>query len=939
MNGRGVIGFGILVAGLALGQSAGALAQSGSDSEDFWKTPEYLAAYQLTAIDAAKAYALGFTGQGISVGVLDTGIDARHAEFDGRLLVGFDLNTGASIVNGQNFESPDAGSSSGYTNHGTHVSGIIGANRDGWGMHGVAFDAQIMMSVYDSRSGDVDDTFAESWERLIDSGVSIVSNSSGVNNCASVYDPPCNVTDYTSTSIAQTLPKTIAAMRYAAANDVLMVFATGNEAQPSPDALGGMPYWIPELRDTFIAVGAVDANGDLASFSNECGVASDWCLVAPGVDVVSTVPLGTGSSGGDYDQMSGTSMATPVVSGVAALVKQAFPHFSAHDIQQVLLTTATSMGDRQKYGWGMVNAGRAVLGYGAFTSDTVVNTGGSNSTFSNAISGTGGLTKDGQGKLTLAGANTYSGDTIVNAGQLSIDGSVTSNVRIAQNGVLRGIGKIDASLYSAGYLAPGNSPGTLTVAGPVTIANGATTSFDIDGLGTGTGSGNYSRLVTTGTNGTIAVDGVIVPVLRGITAPASNTYVAQLGTTFEVVRSSVRVTGGFSALTQPDTSALSPNSRMDVLYADQAASLVVTPQQYGNLSASGLSSGANANAVGASLDAVRPAAGPRTNAVFSALYATLPQTLPNALDRIAGEIHASGSALVLEHAGQVRNLVNARLSQTDNKVETGWVSINGAAGASSGDGAARMVWNEKSAYAGVDGISINGWDLGIMGGLGFTSGSIDTHSATATALNADLAGYAGADLGFLRASLGAGVTLSNIDTSRAFGFGGANAIANTSYRRASAQVFGTLGVPLAVGDVTVQPFVSGAYVATSSTGFQETGSPFALSGTVAGGDLGIAVAGLSVSNDIPVGDASVAVSSMIGWQHVFGDSQGTAMQSLAGAPAFKTTGAGLSRDALVIDLGLDYELQDSVVASLNFSSLHGPTSSSGALKAKLKVSF
>ncbi|MCO6185587.1 S8 family serine peptidase [Rhizobium sp. L1K21] len=940
MKRRGFFGYCILGAGLAIGQNSVVLAQSASDSEAFWQTPEYRAAYHLSAIDAAKAYALGFTGEGVRVGVLDTGIDARHPEFNGRLLPGFDLNTGASIINGANFESPDSGSPSGRTSHGTHVSGIIAANRDGWGMHGVAFDSKIMMSIYDGRSGNTDDVFNQNWMRLVDSGVSIISNSSGVNDCSYSINPPCNVTDYTSASITQSLPQTIDAMKYAADNDVLMVFATGNESQPAPDALGGMPYWVPELRDTFIAVGAVDANGNLASFSNECGVASAWCLVAPGVDVVSTVPLGTGPSGGDYDEMSGTSMATPVVSGVAALVKQAFPYFSAHDIQQVLLTTATSMGDRQKYGWGMVNAGRAVQGYGAFTSNTVINTGGTNSTFSNAIGGTGGLTKEGQGTLTLAGANTYSGDTIVNAGQLSVNGSVASNVRIGQNGTLRGIGKIDASLYSAGRLAPGNSPGTLTVAGPVTIASGATTSFDIDGIGTGTGSGSYSRLVTTGTNGTIAVDGVIVPTLRGITAPASNTYVAPLGTTFEVIRSSAGVTGGFTALTQPDASALAPSSRMDTLYADRTVSLVVTPQQYSNLAANGLTSSANANAVGASLDAVRPAAGPRTGAVFSSLYATSPQALPNALDQVAGEIHSSGSALVLEHAGQVRSVVNARTSRLANSnAETGWVSFNGAAGAFSSDRAARMNWREQSAYAGFDGISLYGWDIGTMGGLGMSRGSIGAQNASATALNADFAAYADANLGFLRANVGAGLTFSHIDTSRALDFGGANATVSTGYHRASGQVFGTLAMPLDMGNATLEPFVSGAYMATSSAAFRETGSPFALSGTVDAKNLGLALLGFNLSSEIPVGDTYVSVSSTVGWQHVFGNSLGTATQSLAGAPAFKTTGVGLSRNALVLNLGLGYELGNSMVASLNYSGHYGSTSSSSALKAKFKVSF
>jgi len=119
--------------------------------------------------------------------------------------------------------------------------------------------------------------------------------------------------------------------------------------------------------------------------------------------------FGTGTDGG-YLPYDGTSMATPVVSGVAALVKEAFPWFTAHDLQQTLLTTATDLGAPgvdEIYGWGLVNAAKAVLGYGQFVETATLDTKGYSSTFSNDISGAGGLVKAGAGTLTLIGANTY----------------------------------------------------------------------------------------------------------------------------------------------------------------------------------------------------------------------------------------------------------------------------------------------------------------------------------------------------------------------------------------------------------------------------------------------------------------------------------------------------------------------------------------------------
>ncbi|MBU1303941.1 MAG: S8 family serine peptidase [Alphaproteobacteria bacterium] len=938
MNRKRFLGLAIALALNLVGGAA--QAQSNTSSVDYWKTAEYLSAYQLNAIDAAKAYALGITGKGVVVGVLDTGIDTRNPEFNGRLLPGFNLNTGVVITGSDNFEGIDTDQPSGRTNHGTHVSGIIAANRDGVGMHGVAFDAQIINGVYDTRLGSSDGWFNESWRQMVDRGVSIINNSSGVNDCAQAVNPPCNVTDYTATWYAAALPQTIAAAKYAAEKDVLMVFATGNESQPSPDGLGAMPYWVPELRNNFLAVGAVDSNGDLASFSNECGVAADWCLVAPGVAVPSTLPLGTGADGSDYGPMDGTSMATPVVTGVAALIKQAFPFFSAHDIQQVLLTTATAMGDRQKFGWGMVNVGRALQGYGQFITTTVVDTAGSNSTLSNSISGSGGLNKQGSGTLTLTGANSYTGETTVNGGQLSINGSVTSKVTVAQNGALRGVGKIDSSLYSAGRLAPGNSPGTLTVNGPVTIAAGATTSFDIDGTGTSNGAGNYSRLITTGSTGSISVNGVIVPVLRGITGSASNSYVAPLGSRYEVIQASTSVTGGFTSLTQPTTGGMPNSTRMDTLYSSASIALVVTPLVYGNLAANGLAADPNQNAVGAALDAVRPAAGPRSTEVFSALYATTPEALVPALSQVAGEVHASGATLILEHGGLLRDALNNRFAPgVAGKTAQGWTSLQAVGGWSEGGGAARMNWSEQALFAGADGIAVGNWNVGFAGGLSRTGGRVDAQNASARSTNGDLAVYGQTEFGPIKASMGAGVTLSGVDTTRAISFGGVNSAIGTSYTRLSGQLFGEVGYGLELANVDVMPFVSGTLIGLSSANFAETGSPFALTGTVAGEALGISVVGIRMATQVPVGDAELSASAMVGWQHVFGDVQGSSSQSLAGGAAFRTVGAGLSRDALVVDLGLNYILDKGINAGLTYSGKFGPASGSGAVKGTLKVSF
>ncbi len=144
-----------------------------------------------------------------------------------------------------------------------------------------------------------------------------------------------------------------------------------------------------------IAVGAVDSTGTIAAFSNECGTAKDYCLVAPGVNIYSTVP------GDAYAFYSGTSMATPHVSGAAALLIQTWPMLPPSDVVSILLTTATDLGAAGVdvvYGHGLLNLDAAMQPVGSLaiplsgsaTGQTVTLDGTSLSlgpAFGNALSG------------------------------------------------------------------------------------------------------------------------------------------------------------------------------------------------------------------------------------------------------------------------------------------------------------------------------------------------------------------------------------------------------------------------------------------------------------------------------------------------------------------------------------------------------------------------
>jgi hypothetical protein len=136
--------------------------------------------------------------------------------------------------------------------------------------------------------------------------------------------------------------------------------------------------------------------------------------------------------------------------------------------------------------------------------------------------------------------------------------------------------------------------GTLTFTAPVVLTSGSTSEFDIDG--TGTGAGNYSRIIVTGAGNTATVAGVLEPLLRGITGSATNTYSPPIGQLFPVLIAQGGVTGSYASLTQP--AGLPTGTRFDAIYAPLSLTLAVTPSFYGNLPLAGLPETANEAACG-----------------------------------------------------------------------------------------------------------------------------------------------------------------------------------------------------------------------------------------------------------------------------------------------------------------------------------------------------
>ena len=525
----------------------------------------------LSAIGADKAYTgsagaySGFSGTGVTVAVIDGGTMMTHPDLRGQ----------SSALQKSEFNVFDG-------EHGTHVSGIVGAAKNDSGMHGVAYNADLLVFSTLLEGGCDDEEKCmdpgEAWDILMSSDyddVKIINNSWGISKE--------DIDEKTQNRIDQ-----LAGV--AAEKDKLIVAAAGNDMLLDPDPFpAGAGVSNPSFKNNIISVVAYDSDklpsdaGFIAFFSNLAGNAKEWTLAAPGVNIHSSVLYNESDpEAPKFNDMSGTSMAAPMVSGAAALVQQAFPYLGGKQIADVLFSTAFKKDDlnlssymiqsyagqtrvlffkdnklgitfeqakarypalaaqcnnesvschevtfEDVFGQGLLNVGDAVKGIKYFDANRLtasdyniamnqffysVDTLGTDSTWSNDIGqlkstddqykqADVGLKKQGEGILTLAGANTFSGTSVVEGGELNLTGSMTGNVTVdsgifSMSGTAKMDGRLTTNAQGTFRFDSGTLNNTFENQG-TTLAAGGTATGDVVNKGTFSVVGQTNEEVTT----------------------------------------------------------------------------------------------------------------------------------------------------------------------------------------------------------------------------------------------------------------------------------------------------------------------------------------------------------------------------------------------------------------------------------------------------------
>lgn len=748
----------------------------------------------LVPTNADLAHTAGFTGAGVKVGILDDRQKTPYAPLDGQVVWSKDY-TGAPAD--QRDPSPLNG-------HGTSIAAVlagkaVGTLYDGSAYKGgVAPDARLYWGAVCWNNRCSTQSIEYAVNDMAAQGVRLFNASIGG------YDGNEADNDYSAGVWARTVGRAVLA-----ANG-LIAFSTGNDSAPDAGGSALAPYADARLRDHWLAVTAVtvDAQGNpsgKAGYANVCGKAKDWCLAAPGLAYAPGVPDSAFSSSGGGD---GTSVSTAIVTGVAALVWQAFPWMSASNVQQTVLTTATDLGDPgvdAVYGWGMVNAAKAVKGPGQFLAAFDADVGSGSYTFANAIGGSGSLTKRGAGTLTLSADNTYTGLTSVAGGTLNLTGALAGSVQVASGATFQTSG----GRIGGGYTAQAGATTAVQVGAPLSITGAASL------------NGGLKLL-----------------------APAQTYSVKPTET---VLTAGGGVSGTFSSLTYGSglfytaTLAYKPNA-VEATMTRTSAGLTAQAQGLSPLVVAG---GRQADALIAYTDA-KAAAGATWESDASLRAAARLMSAPSldaaavSLESLTGRTQAVGQSLAVREAlDDGRLLADRAVLPVDG---TGaWVQASGQWGRLDGRGGVGADATRSGLVIGADGEVRDGLTVGVALSAGKDKAALDAGAGRIDGHRVGLAAYAVQDVG------GSGYVAGVLAADRAAQDAWRTVIAGEQADVAKAsRTDRNVQVRIEAGlkGKGVKPFLAGGALRATQGGFTEAGS-----------DLGL-VAGAQ-SRSVSYGEAGV----------------------------------------------------------------------------------
>jgi len=762
---------------------------------------------QLSITNTYAAHNQGYTGAGVTIGVVDTGIMATNPAVSGRVLE--ELTYVDPTTNNLSIDD--------VVGHGTWVSEIAAGAPFGQFPGGIAPGADLISArIIDDTSSDDNgstpptavtsaDPLPQVSADLIAGGAKIMNNSWG------------GIT-WSATDTATTQLFDAAYSTYVNSWGGLVVFAAGNDSEANPSTIAALPSLAPDLAKGWLTVVAVNSNNptQLEGYSNKCGIAMDYCLAAPGDVIVLDKDTTASTTNPSYYIVEGTSLAAPQVSGAAALVWQAYPYFTNDLVRQTLLGTADPLGGSQPnttFGYGELDVGKAVNGPEQFNwGDVTVSFSGSSS-WNNPISGAGGLIKQGSGTLNLTQPSSYTGMTQVQGGTLTAQ-SLASSVSISAGATVSGTQTIGGSVTNAGVL--GVSGSNVTVGGNYIQQGAGRLAVSLGSALNVTGTANLSGgdLFVTGTN---------------------TGYVVNSHT--DVLTAAGGLTGTFSALNTASNVMLTATLNYDANDAWLNVQQVnVTAIQGASYTAASYAAAQRVQSAFGQLNSqiTQGTLTPTSTAVASGFFAgaaSLQQsatlaTAQNSLSTLSGQLHAASAAMTFQAIDAGTEALSSRFDQLLDapRLGGGWTQNLGSQGSMSRSGYSDVGYDLSGIMVGEDirfGLNgVLGYAVSQSQGLGRLVESGD--QGNSHALEGMLYGGVVNGNWYTMGRFGIGTYRENMQRELELGdeFSRVSSLSNGRYGLA----YGESGYRFTLGGMQLTPYVNLQYAQIQSDGFNEGGA-------------------------------------------------------------------------------------------------------------------
>jgi autotransporter-associated beta strand protein len=577
-----------------------------------------------------------------------------------------------------------------------------------------------------------------------------------------------------------------------------------------------------------------------------------------------------------------------------------------------------------------------------------------NGTYGDVISGTGTLAKNGSGKLSITGTQSYTGQTNVNAGNLNVNGSIQSSslTNVNSGGTLSGNGQFGTVNNNGGTVSPGNSIGTMHVNGNLMMGAGSNYYLELNGqasdLITVTGTANIQSSVFEIEHDTDRTTAPVVP-----------------GKTYTIL-----TTGGGLTVAAPTVAKADFPFISFALSADAFNGYLTTSrsaERFADFAAT-----PNQRAVANALDAT-PSGSPIWQQVVGATEAQARAAFSSLAN---ASVHAGAAGVLSAQSHDLRDAVTDRLRQdfaygtslapvsnalafaeeaprhayaaakaipfikapplaAPTPVYAAWAQGLGSRGALKGDAnTGRTSHSLGGVISGIDATFNGAWRIGLAGGYSQSSFNLSGISASGTSDSYHFALYGGGQVGDWGFRSGASFSWNDVLTTRQISAINVAGGTRGDYGATTTQVFGEIGRSFASAYGALEPFANVAYVKVDGDV-----NEFGVAAMTGSSRLDTTYTTLGVHGAAPVA-AMLTARGTLAWRHAFGDATPVATLAFqSGASAFALAGAPIAREALVAEAGLDLAVSANATLGTSWSGQYADRATNNTFKGSFRWQF